>query len=229
VELLKPTFMEGTEAEKAEARACLGYVLDEIYKLLHPFMPFMTEELWDVTSNGRETLVCHAAWPVAGLNDTVAAEEINWLVDLVTGIRSVRAEMNVPAGAQAPLVFVGAGETTRERLAVHEAALKRLARVSDVSFAETAPKGSAQIVAGEATAAIPLGDLIDLKAEADRLHKAFTKALDEMARIDKKLSNPNFVAKADPAIVEAERDKRTEYEAEAAKLGAALKRVQDAG
>ncbi len=229
VELLKPTFMEGTEAEKAEARACLGYVLDEIYKLLHPFMPFMTEELWDVTSKGRETLVCHAAWPVTGLDDAAAAEEINWLVDLVTGIRSVRAEMNVPAGAQAPLVFVGAGDTTRERLGVHEAALKRLARVSDVSFAEAAPKGSAQIVAGEATAAIPLGDLIDLKAEAERLHKAFTKALDEMARIDKKLSNPNFVAKADPAIVEAERDKRTEYEAEAAKLAAALKRVEDAG
>ena len=229
VELLKPTFMEGGEAEKAEARACLGLVLDEIYKLLHPFMPFMTEELWDVTSKGRESLICHAEWPASSFVDSAAAAEINWLVDLVSDIRSVRAEMNVPPGAQAPLVFVSAGETTRSRIATHEAALKRLARVSSIEFADAAPKGSAQIVAGEATAAIPLGDLIDVKAEAARLAKALDKAKDEIGRIDKKLSNPAFVAKADPEIVEAEREKRGSYLEESEKLAVALGRVREAG
>jgi len=229
VELLKPVFGEGSEADKAEARACLGHVLDEIYKLLHPFMPFMTEELWDVTSKGRETLLCHARWPAATFADAGSAAEINWLVDLVSGIRSVRAEMNVPPGAQAPLVFVGAGQLTRERVATHEAALRRLARVDGVSFAETTPRGSAQIVAGEAVAAIPLGALIDVNAEAQRLDKALAKAKEEIARIDKKLDNPNFVARADPDVVEAERDKRADYLAEAEKLAVALGRLREAG
>src|SRR5690606_17968533 len=111
VELLKPVFNGEDEAAKAESRACMAYVLDEIYKLLHPIMPSMTEELWAQTAgegSERDTLLCHAAWPTPDFEDAEAAAEINWLVDLVSGIRSVRSEMNVPPAAIAPLVMVGA-------------------------------------------------------------------------------------------------------------------------
>ncbi|MBW7947441.1 MAG: class I tRNA ligase family protein, partial [Sphingomonadaceae bacterium] len=172
VELLKPVFAGEDEAAKAESRAAMAHVLDEIFKLLHPMMPFMTEELWVQTSADgapRETLLCHAAWPTPDFEDAEAAAEINWLIELVSGIRSVRSEMNVPPAAIAPLVMVGANAATRERVARHDPAIRRLARISEVGFAEAAPKGSAQIVTGEATACLPLGDLIDLKAEGARL------------------------------------------------------------
>jgi hypothetical protein len=189
--------MSDDEAAKAESQAVAAFALDDIYKLLHPFMPFMTEELWAETGNGeRQSLLCHAAWPAPEFEDKAAAEEMNWLVELISGIRSVRAEMNVPPSAMAPLAMVGAGETTRERLSRHAAAIGRLARISAVSFADAAPKASAQLVIGEATACLPLGDLIDLAAEAARLRKEIAKAAGEIARIEKKLGNAKFVGRA---------------------------------
>ncbi len=230
VELLKPVFNGEDEAAKAESRACMAYVLDEIYKLLHPIMPFMTEELWAQTAGKeRDTLLCHAAWPTPDFEDAEAAAEINWLVDLVSGIRSVRSEMNVPPAATAPLVMVGANATTRERVARHDPAIRRLARIGEVGFDATAPKGAAQIVIGEATACLPLGDLIDLKAEEARLSKELAKNADEIARIEKKLANPNFVAKAAPDVVDAEREKQAELVDAKAKLETALARVREAG
>jgi valyl-tRNA synthetase len=209
----------------------MAYVLDRIYELLHPFMPFMTEELWAQTASWgqpRGGLLCHAEWPTPDFEDTDAAAEINWLVDLVSGIRSVRSEMNVPPAAIAPLVFVGAAAATRERAARHDPAIRRLARVGEVGFAEAAPKGSAQIVIGEATACLPLGDLIDLGAETARLTKELAKNADEIARLDKKLGNPNFVAKAAPEVVEAEREKLAEFAEARTRLEVALGRVRDA-
>ena len=228
VELLKPVFSGEDEAAKAESRACMAYVLDEIYKLLHPMMPFMTEELWRQTAE-RDTLLCHAAWPTPDFEDEEAAAEINWLIELVTGIRSVRSEMNVPPAATAPLVLVGANALTRERAGRHAPAIRRLARVTEVGFADAAPKGSAQIVIGEATGCLPLGDLIDLKAEEARLAKELGKNADEIARIEKKLANPNFVAKAAPEVVETEREKLAELQEARARLDAALIRVRNAG
>lgn len=192
----------------------------------------MTEELWALTAGeGRErsTLLCHAAWPTPEFEDAAAADEINWLVELVSGLRSVRSEMNVPPAAVAPLVMVGAGDVTRSRLDRHEAAIRRLARVGDISFAEAAPRASAQIVVGEATVCLPLGDLIDVKAEAARLRKELTRMADEIARIDKKLENPNFVAKAAEEVVAGEREKRAEFSEAQQKLMVALSRVEDAG
>ncbi|WP_421925576.1 valine--tRNA ligase [Neoaquamicrobium sediminum] len=230
VELLKPVFNGEDEVAKAESRACMAYVLDEIYKLLHPIMPFMTEELWAQTAGKeRDTLLCHAAWPTPDFEDAEAAAEINWLVDLVSGIRSVRSEMNVPPAATAPLVMVGANATTRERVARHDPAIRRLARIGEVGFDATAPKGAAQIVIGEATACLPLGDLIDLKAEEARLSKELAKNADEIARIEKKLANPNFVAKAAPDVVDAEREKQAELVEAKTKLETALARVREAG
>ncbi|MBX9457334.1 MAG: valine--tRNA ligase [Rhizobium sp.] len=226
LELLKPIFMGEDEVAKTEAQACAAYVLGETYKLLHPFMPFMTEELWEHTAD-RDTLLCHADWPAAGLADKAAADEINWLIELVTGLRSARSEMNVPPGATAPLVIVGANATTRERSERHEGAIKRLARVESIAFAESAPKGAAQVVVGEATACLPLGTLIDLAAEKSRLAKSRDKAKSEIERIDAKLGNEKFVANAKPDVVEAEREKRAELVQQLASLDAALARLAE--
>ncbi len=232
LELLKPVFAGEDALAKAEAQACAAYVLEQTYKLLHPFMPFMTEELWAHTAGegkSRDTLLCHADWPAPEFADEAAAADINWLIDLVTGIRSVRAEMNVPPGAIAPLVVVGANGVTQERLVHHEAAIKRLARVETISLASVAPKGAAQIIVGEATACLPLGTLVDLSAEKTRLEKAITKVDQEMARIAGKLNNEKFVANANPEVVAAERERFQELEGQKASLETALKRVLEAG
>jgi len=232
LELLKPVFGGEDEAAKAESQACAAYVLEETYKLLHPFMPFMTEELWAHTAGedkSRDSLVCHAEWPSPAYADDAAADEINWLVDLVSGIRSVRAEMNVPPGATAPLVVVGASPLTRARLATHDQAIRRLARVTEIHLEDAAPKGAAQIVVGEATACLPLGSLIDLSVEKARLEKAIEKAGAEAARIQGKLSNEKFVANAKPEVVEAERERFAELEQQLASLAVALARVSEAG
>jgi len=232
LELLKPVFMGDDEAAKVESRAVAAFVLDEIYKLLHPFMPFMTEELWALTAGEgqeRTSLLCHASWPEPSFEDAEAAAEINWLVDLVTGIRSVRSEMNVPPAAMAPLVMVGANETTRERLDRQDQAIRRLARVEEITFAQAAPKGSAQIVIVEATACLPLGNLINLEAEAARLQKELAKVTEEVARIHKKLSNEKFVANAAPEVVAGEREKLAEFQETQERLNLALARVRDAG
>ncbi|PDS78275.1 valine--tRNA ligase [Rhizobium sp. L43] len=232
LELLKPVFNGEDEGAKAEAQACSAYILEEIYKLLHPFMPFMTEELWAHTAGEgkeRDTLVCHAEWPSPSYADDAAADEINWLIDLVSGIRSVRAEMNVPPSATAPLVVVKANNLTRERLFRHDAAIKRLARVEAISLADNAPKGAAQIVVAEATICLPLGNLIDLSAEKARLEKAIAKMEAEIARINGKLSNEKFVANANPEVVEAERERLDELKGQITSLKTALFRVSEAG
>ncbi|MFN3765173.1 MAG: valine--tRNA ligase [Aliihoeflea sp.] len=227
LELLKPVFMGEDEAAKAESQKVAAYVLSQTYKLLHPFMPYMTEELWAHAAT-RDTLLCHADWPKPDFEDADAAAEINWLIDIVSGIRSVRSEMNVPPAAIAPLVVVGGNSATRERLGRHEPAIRRLARVGDIGFAAEAPKGAAQIVVGEATACLPLGDLIDLQAEAARLSKEIAKLDGEALRIEKKLSNEKFVANAPEEIVAAEREKLAEFRDAKVKLETALARVRDA-
>ncbi|WEX07225.1 valine--tRNA ligase [Chelativorans sp. AA-79] len=230
LELLKPVFAGEDEAAKAEARACVAHVLDETYKLLHPMMPFMTEELWALTGGegGRDELLALTPWPKPSFEDETAAADINWLVDLVSGIRSVRSEMNVPPSAVAPLIAVGALDTTRERLARHAPAIRRLARVGEVGFAGEAPKGSAQLVVAEATFCLPLGDLIDLEAEVLRLEKEVARTKGEIDRLEKKLGNEKFVANAPEEIVAAEREKLTEFTEAKSRLEAALARVRKA-
>ncbi|MCV9907143.1 valine--tRNA ligase [Brucella sp. HL-2] len=232
LELLKPIFMGDDELAKAEAQATAAYCLDEIYKILHPFMPFMTEELWTLTAGEgakRDTVLALAQWPELSFEDEESAADINWLVDLVMGIRSVRAEMNVPAGAVAPIVVLEANAATIDRFARHDAAIKRLARVESVSFEEEAPKGSAQLVHGEATICLPLGSLIDLKAEAARMAKEAGKIAAEMEKIEKKLSNEKFVANAKEEVVQAERERLAELKDAAARVATAEARIREAG
>ena len=232
LELLKPVFGGEDEKAKTESQACAAYVLDEIYKLLHPFMPFMTEELWAHTAGEgeeRDDLLCLTDWPVPEFRDDASAAEINWLIDVVSGIRSTRAEMNVPPGATASLVVVGANTSTEARLDRHAAAIRRLARADEIRAGDVAPKGSAQIIIGEATVCLPLGNLVDLSAEKARLEKAIGKVDAEMERIDKKLSNEKFVANADPEVVATERERKAELEVQLTSLKTAMQRVNEAG
>ena len=228
LELLKPIFQGEDENEKKEAQACVAWVLEQVYKILHPFMPYMTEELWALTATDkhkRDTMLALAPWPDINFRDEKAAEDINWLIDVVGGIRSARAEMNVPAGAMAPLVIVEAGQTTKERVERHEAAIKRLARIETIEFANKVPEASAQIILGEATFCMPLGKLIDFEAERARLTKEMGKIDLDIEKVEKKLDNPKFVANAKPDIVEAERERLNELNAAKEKLVIAIKRL----
>ncbi|MEL6920540.1 MAG: valine--tRNA ligase, partial [Pseudomonadota bacterium] len=224
LELLKSVFNGDDADAKIEAQACAAYVLDEIYKLLHPFMPFMTEELWALTGK-RDSLLCHAHWPLPTFADEEAADEINWLVDVISGIRSARAEMNVPPSAKAPLVVVGCSDATAARLERHTSAIQTMARAVTIENADAPPKASAQVVVAEATYCIPLGGLIDIAAERARLEKSLAKAEGEVAKINKKLDNPKFVANAKPEVVHAERQRLVESLPAVEKLREAIARI----
>ncbi|MGI9363647.1 MAG: valine--tRNA ligase [Rhizobiaceae bacterium] len=229
LELLKPVFNGEDAATKAEAQAVAAYVLDQIYKLLHPFMPFMTEELWAATSSSRQTLVCHAEWPQANVNDEDAADEINWLVTVVSEIRSVRAEMNIKPGLKLPVEIVGANEQTRERLKLHEAALKRLARIETINIADAPPEGAAQLVVGEAVVCLPLKGVVDFTAEITRLEKEMAGLDKDIKQLSGKLSNEKFVANAPAAIIEENRNRLSDSEAKREKVLEALERVKAFG
>ncbi|TSJ61394.1 valine--tRNA ligase [Starkeya sp. 3C] len=229
LELAKPVFTGGDAQWMAETRATTAFVLDEILKLLHPFMPFLTEELWARTTEGgapRTSLLALAAWSkLDGMEAPEAEAEIGWLVDLVTEIRSVRAEMNVPAGAQIPLVLVGANALTIDRVGAWQDALVRLARLSAIAFEPEAPAGSVQVVVRGETAALPLAGIIDMDAEAARLSKELAKAADDIAKVDAKLGNADFIRRAPEEVIEEQRERRESAEARAAKIREALVRL----
>jgi valyl-tRNA synthetase len=233
LELSKPVLAGDDEPAKAESRAMTAWVLDQILKLLHPFMPFVTEELWaHMVEHGvaRTSMLALAQWPsLDRLQNTAADEEIGWVIDLVSGVRSVRTEMNVPAGAKVPLVLVGASDTVRARARRHEETLCRLARLERIGFEAGPPKGSAQVVVGATTAALPLAGVVDMAAERARLAREIEKAGSEIAKIDAKLSNAQFVAKAPPEVVEENRERRAGFESTRTRLEAALQRIGAAG
>jgi len=230
VELSKPLLTGPDGAAKDETRAMAAWALDEILKLLHPFMPFITEELWAVTAEQgpkRSQLLALSDWPkLAGLADDKAEAEIGWVIDLVTAIRSIRAEMNISAAI--PLVLAGASKETSARATRWAEFIKRLARVSEISSAATAPKGSVQVVVRGEVAALPLKGVIDLAAERARLAKEIAKADADIARVDAKLGNANFVARAPEEVVEEEKEKREEALGRKEKIAEALERLKGA-
>jgi valyl-tRNA synthetase len=232
LELAKPVLLGPDSPSKRETQAMVAWVRDEILKLLHPFMPFITEELWAVTAEGgpaRASLLVLADWPtLAGLDDEAAEAEIGWVVDLVTAIRSVRAEMNVAPAAMIPLVLVGATAATRARADRWAEFLKRLARLGDIGFADAAPTGSVQLVVRGEVAALPLKGVIDLTAERTRLTKELGKVDADIKRVDGKLGNADFLARAPEEVVEGEREKREEALARRAKILEALERLKEA-
>ena len=235
LELAKPVFMGSDEAARAETRAMTAWTLDQTLKLMHPIMPFITEELWDklaAEGAGRsEATLIGAAWPVLpdSFIDGAAESEIGWLVDLVTEIRQLKAEMNVPQGAKPGLSFIAPDAVTAGRIARHRDLILTLGRVSDLSTVEAAAEGAVTFVSGGATAALSLAGIIDLTAERARLAKEIAAFDSDIGHFNKKLGNPNFVDRAAPEVVDEQRQKLAEAEAGKAKLQAALTRLDAVG
>ncbi len=228
LEFIKPILNGDEAAAAAETRATAAWVLDQIILMLHPFMPFITEELNEHFAFVPGRPLITADWPVLeGLDAPEAKVEMDWVVRLITDIRAVRAEMNVPAGAQIPCLVQGANVETLARLERHAGYILRLARLTGVEAAAEMPKGAVQIVLGEATYGLPLADVIDIAAERGRLAKAIEKTDKEIDGIDKRLSNPGFLAKADPSVVEETREKRGGLAGQRDKLAAALARLAE--
>jgi valyl-tRNA synthetase len=257
LELAKPILIGGDGSAKTETRAMVAFARDEILKLLHPFMPFITEELWAVTAK-RDGVLALAPWPrktnpltpeqmalAAGANpddplmppllvaldtaeftDPEAEAEIGWVVDLVTAIRSVRAEMNIAPATLTPLVLAGASAETKQRAPRWSEVIKRMARLADISFADRAPEGSVQLLVRGEVVALPLKGVIDLSAEKVRLDKELAKADADIRRVDAKLANEKFVENAPEDIVEEEREKREAAVARKTKILEALERLK---
>ncbi|HRY04802.1 MAG TPA: valine--tRNA ligase [Beijerinckiaceae bacterium] len=229
LELAKPLLTGDDEAIKTETRATAAWTLDVIFKLLHPFMPFLTEELWAIKgAEGprRENLLVLSEWPsLEGLGDAEAEAEVGWVVDLVTEVRSVRSEMNVPAGAQVPLALVGADAAIKQRATDWGETIRRLARISEISFAPAAPAGSAQMLVRGLTVAMPLAGAIDISAEKARLSKEIGKLDGEAKKIEAKLGNPDFLTRAKEEVVEENRERLEDTRAKIAKMTVALERL----
>jgi valyl-tRNA synthetase len=230
VEFIKPVLNGNDEREKAETRDTAAWVLDRILQLLHPFMPFITEELWARIAEHavpRRSMLMLSPWPELGdlPQHEEARVEMQWLIDLVSGVRSVRAEMNVPPSARITLLLKDASAETIARLNRHRDVALTLARLSSARTTNEVPQGSAQFVLGEAVAALPLGDVIDLDKERARLAKDLKKAQDEIAKFDAKLNNAAFVAKAPEEVIEEQKERRAEASALSNRLQDALKRL----
>jgi valyl-tRNA synthetase len=230
LELTKPVLQndDTPEADKSETRKVSGWVLDQILVILHPFMPFVTEELWHAMDDERKGDLIVAHWPEASSwkIDANAQAEIDWLVRLITEIRSARTELNVPPSAKMALQVRDVDAATKARLQSQEIALKRVARVSELAFVTEVPaSGAIQIVVDGLTYILPVGDVIDLSAERIRLEKSLEKAIKEAGSLSGRLSNADFIAKAKPEVVVKNREDLAELQAQAAKLQQALARL----
>ncbi|MBM6579294.1 valine--tRNA ligase [Microvirga sp. BT689] len=231
LELAKPVLQGADSVAKTETRATIAFIFDEICKLLHPFMPFLTEELWAIKGEEgprRETILALSAWSnLDHLINEQAEAEIGWVVDLVNEIRSARSETNVPAGAQIPLALVSPSADVQARAGRWGDIVKRLARISDISFADSAPKSSIQLLIRGEVAALPLEGVIDLDAERARLAKEIQKLDGEVAKIDAKLGNADFIRRAPEEVVEEQRERREEALTRKGKMEEALGRLRD--
>ncbi|MSO90305.1 MAG: valine--tRNA ligase [Acetobacteraceae bacterium] len=229
LEFAKPILAEGDSAHAREVRATAAHVFGTILRLLHPAMPYVTEELWARFGYGAEHSLIRASWPVAvPVPDAVAARaELDWVVRMITEVRTVRAEMNVPPSIKTPILLRDASSVTLARGARWIDAIGRLARASAfVPLTEDMPRGAVQIVVDEATLILPLADVIDLATERARLDKERGKAVSEASKISQKLSSADFVARAPEDVVEENRARLKAAQAEVMRLEAALSRIQ---
>jgi valyl-tRNA synthetase len=218
IELIKGSFDD-------ETRTVAGWVLDQILVMLHPFMPFVTEELWHALGARSNELIV-ARWPAPQASvDAAAKAEVEWLIALVSALRTAKNELGIAPGARLEAYLANPSEQTAATIAANPAAIERLARLSAIHFAP-APAGAAmQIVAGDATLVVPLDGVIDIAAEKARLEKALAAAQKEAKALDGRLSNPSFVERAKPEAVEKARADHAHHSAEAERLTAALARL----
>ena len=229
IELAKPILQGDDEAAKIETQAAALWGLQNALKLLHPFMPYVTEELWQEikpVDTGAKFLMLEN-WPQIpeNLMNKDADAEINWVIKAITGIRSVRSEMNVPAGAKIPLIVSGSNELTQQRIVRHNDVLKRLARLDTITVQNDFPEGSIQSIVEEAVFAIHLNEVIDVTAETDRLKKEITKVEKEISKISGKLNNQGFLEKAPDAVIQENKSRLQDEQSKLEKLETALGRL----
>ncbi|MBL8559826.1 MAG: valine--tRNA ligase [Hyphomonadaceae bacterium] len=233
LELVKPLLNGDDETAKVETRRTAAWAFDRMLMLLHPFMPFMTEELWTRLSESgpkRDNMLLVQQWPALPetLIDATADAEIDWIIRLVSETRALRAEMNVPPAARVPLLLVGATPESAARLERYQDLIDRLARLEYSTSAEAPPTGSVTFILDEATVALPLEGIVDFAAEVVRLGKEIARLDGEAGKIRGKLGNAQFVERAPEEVVEEQRERLAEYEASKVKLAAALERLKAA-
>jgi len=225
LEFAKPGFAGEDAAEIRETASC---VLGVLLRLMHPLIPFVTEELWDHFGYGEAGSLIREAWPerFAVFEPEAATEEVASVVRLISEIRTVRSEMNVPPSIKSPVLLQDAAPASLARANAWSEAISRMARASEVSvLSGELPRGAAQIVLGEATIILPLAGIIDLEAERARLATARAKAEAELAKVAQKLANQDFVSRAPEAILDEHRERRENFAAELARLDVALARI----
>jgi valyl-tRNA synthetase len=225
LEFAKPGFA-GDDA--AEIRDVAGFVLGILLRLMHPLTPFVTEELWDYFGYGEPGSLIKESWPEPfTVPDAGAAvAEVSWVVRLISEIRTVRAEMNIPPSAKSAVLLAGAAPATLARAQAWREAIFRMARASEIGpVIGEIPQGSAQAVLDEATIILPLADLIDLAAERKRLAAQRAKTATELDKVSAKLANEDFVQRAPAAIIAENEERRDIFRAELARLDAALARI----
>jgi valyl-tRNA synthetase len=230
IEFAKPVLNGPDGPKKTEVRGAAQHVLGTILRLLHPAMPFVTEELWDGLGYGEESSLIRTSWPEpAAVRDAAAARtELDWVVALISEVRAVRAEMNVPPSVTTPALVRDATPESLARAARWMEAIRRLGRITEMQpIAGDPPPGVAQVILGEATIMLPLADVIDLGAERARLAKARGTAVGEARKIAAKLGNADFVARAPEEVVEENRERLAAAEAEMARIDAALARIAE--
>ncbi len=233
VELSKPLLQDddGKGPLATETRETMAWVLDQCLILLHPIMPFITEELWGETATRTKQLV-HADWPTyttADLLNNDADRELNWVIGLIENIRSARQQMHVPAGLKVPMIVTGMDAAAQAAWDNNETMIKRLARVESLEKAETFPKGTVAISAPGATFGLPLEGLIDLDEEKARLQKSLDKLAKEMGGLKGRLNNPKFAASAPPEVVAEAQANLAARQEEADQLQAAMDRLAEIG
>lgn len=231
LEFSKPLFMDGTPEIRKETQEVMAWVLDQSLIMLHPIMPFITEELWSL-SHSRDNMLVHENWPTYTAADLVnqdADREINWVISLIDGIRSARAQMNVPAGLKIEVLQLTGDAHTDQALENNMAMIQKEARVASVNKVDSAPKGSITVATTGATFALPLADIIDVAAEKARLSKSLEKIQKEAGGLRGRLNNPKFVASAPPEVVAEAQHNLSLRDGEIAQLSTALDRLNEIG
>jgi len=231
LEFAKPVFAGSDEQAKSETRATAAWVIEQILHIGQPIIPYVTQELWDKLAEDykltRPYRLIKGTWPTyEGLSNAAAEAEMDWVVDVISAIRSVRAEMNIPPGQMLKAEVKDASAATKSRLSTHAALICANARLSEiVAVNAPTPGGSAQVIVGDSTIMLPLAGVIDLVKERERLKKEIAKAEGDIAAVDKKMSNEAFVAKAPPEIIAENTERRRVASETKAKLTEALARI----
>ena len=230
VEFSKPLLLDGEDEVKAETQETMAWVIDQCLILLHPIMPFITEELWD-TLGTREKRLVHADWPEYGdeLIDKAAHAEMTWVINLIDAVRSARAQVHVPVGLYTPLLVTGLTGAARAAWDNNETMIKRLARIEGITETDGFPKGCITIAVEGGEFGLPVADIIDVAEEKARLEKTLGKLEKELGGLRGRLKNPKFVESAPDEVVEDTRAQLAAKEDEEAKLRGALDRLAELG